>query len=81
LKEAECSDRPEPRSNQVHQLRVYLDINTTTSPAKRVRSSANSGHLTVLGRAYEKGFHPLFKGKSARLASSGRNAVSHWGCP
>jgi hypothetical protein len=39
----------------VHQLRVYLDINTTTSPAKRVRSSANSGHLTVLGPAYEKG--------------------------
>jgi hypothetical protein len=26
----------------VHQLRVYLDINTTTSPAKRVRSSASS---------------------------------------
>jgi len=39
----------------VHQLRVYLDINTTTSPAKRVRSSANSGRLIVPDPASEKG--------------------------
>jgi len=28
--------------NQAHHMRVYLDINTITPPAQRVRSSANS---------------------------------------
>ena len=41
----------------MHQLRVYLDINTTTSPAKRVRSSACADLIMVLdvGRVIEAG--------------------------
>jgi hypothetical protein len=39
----------------VHQLRVYLDINTTTSPAKRVRSSASSGHNAPMAAVQTNG--------------------------